>query len=187
MPNVQNNYGLGVNPDSSSSMAKMNGNGSLGQVYNFSACGLNYCEASIMTATRANPPGPGLPASLNMTGLCGGFNLVQAYLWWSESSSNNAATATITNPGGGTATYSAVLSGSSIGKCWPAASTRVFRADVTGSITTNGNYTVNISSGGNDVDGVTLFIIYTDPTATYQGTLLIDDLNCAFFSINLQK
>ena len=65
--------------------------------------------------------------------------------------------------------------GSGGSKCWPAASSRVFRDDVTASITTNGAYVINISSGGADVDGITLFIIYTDPTATYQGSLVIDD------------
>ncbi|HIA37317.1 MAG TPA: hypothetical protein EYN89_11450, partial [Flavobacteriales bacterium] len=176
LPSIQYNQGASVNPDSSSSMAKMNGNGFLGQIYNSSSCGLNYCTASMMTATRyTSSPGPGLPSNLNISCLPTCYNLVKAYLWWSESSQNNFATCTITEPLGGTATYPTTLAGSSGHKCWAQGGTRVFRADVTAAITTNGNYTINISSGGWAVDGVTLFIIYNDPTATYQGTLVIDD------------
>src|SRR4030095_10433569 len=43
-------------------------------------------------------------------------------------------------------------------------------------ITTSGNYVINIT--GNtvwEIDGVTLIVIYRDPFATYQGTLVIHD------------
>ena len=152
------------------------GNGSLGQIYNNSACGLNYCQATLMTATRYTPsPGAGFPASLNISCLPACYNLEVAYLWWSESSTNNTATATVVNPSGGSSAIAAVHAGSGASKCWGLGGTQVFRADVTSTITGNGNYDITISSGGANVDGVTLFIIYTDPTATYQGSLIIHD------------
>ncbi len=176
LPIYQYNQGATITPDSIGAMAKMDGNGFLGQMYNYSACGLNYCAAALMTATRYSPsPGPGFPSSVNISCLPACFNLIQAYVWWSESSTNNAATCTVTEPLGNTAGYAANLIGTGPDKCWSVGGTRVFRADVTASVTGNGNYTINISSGGGPVDGFTLFIIYSDPTATYQGTLVIAD------------
>jgi len=155
---------------------KKDGDGSLGPVYNNTACGLNYCQASLMTSTRyTSNPGAGFPATLSISCLPTCYTILQAYLWWSESSTNNTATATVTEPGGASSSYAANLSGSGADKCWSAGGTRVFRADVTASITTNGNYIISISSGSGPVDGITLFIIYTDPTATYQGSLVIND------------
>ncbi|MFH1321906.1 MAG: PKD domain-containing protein [Bacteroidota bacterium] len=152
-----------------------NGSGSLGQIYNNSACGLNYCQASVMTATRYSSPGTGLPTTVNISCLPAGFNTLQAYLWWSESSSNSSATATVTNPLSGTSSYSAAWAGSGADKCWSMGGTQVFRANVTSSVSGNGNYVINISSGGSAIDGITLLIIYTDPNVTWQGSLIIND------------
>jgi len=178
-------YGLCTNPPVQNYDAKGNslpelldGNGFLGQIYNNSACGLNYCQASLMTATRYSPsPGQGFPATLNISCLPPCFNVLAAYIWWTESSGNNSATATVTNPLGNTGSYAANLSGTGIDKCWGQPGSRSFRADVTASISGNGSYVISISSGGWAVDGITLFIIYTDPTATYQGSLIIHDGN----------
>ena len=63
-PAVIYDQGRAIGQDS---LAFKDGNGSLGQIYNQSACGLNYCAAEMMIATRYTPgPGPGFPSSLNI-------------------------------------------------------------------------------------------------------------------------
>ena len=64
-PAVVYDQGRAIGQDS---LALKNGNGFLGQIYNQSACGLNYCAADMMIATRYSPgPGPGFPSSLNIS------------------------------------------------------------------------------------------------------------------------
>ena len=53
--------------------------------------------------------------------------------------------------------------------------TENYRGDVTASVTGNGAYTFTSAIGANGVDGVTLMVIYSDPNATYQGTIQIND------------
>lgn len=160
------------------------GDGSLGQIYNQSLCGLNYTSASTMVTDRYTPaPGVGLPATLPITlPPCvgpNGLNILQAYVWWIvsyDAASSLTPTLFITNPDSDTDTFSTVLSGTAGPKCWGEIGTRLFRADVTSNISGSGNYVINIT--GNtvwEIDGVTLLIIYRDPFATYQGNLIIHD------------
>lgn len=152
------------------------GNGTLGQIYSNSACGLNYVQASQKVTTRyATPPGSGLPVTLNITGIPTCFQIEQAYLWWIFAGTSNSATATVTNPLGSSQTYNATLAGSGPAKCWSEGGTRLFRADVTNLISGNGNYTINLNTSVWGTDGVTLFIIYRDLSATYTGNLYIND------------
>jgi gliding motility-associated-like protein len=64
-------------------------------------------------------------------------------------------------------------------KCWGEAGTVVYRANVTANISGNGNYVITNIAGlvnsTNEVDGITLFIIYKDNSVTYQGSLIIWD------------
>jgi hypothetical protein len=86
---------------------------------------------------------------------------------------------------GGVFTYTASLVGTSGPKCWGEIGTRTFRADVTSSINTNGNYTMNITGNPvSEIDGATFVIIYHDPSATYQGTMVIND-GCFTFANGL--
>jgi gliding motility-associated-like protein len=156
-------------------LSPQNGNGSLGQIYNNSACGLNYVQSSVMIATRYFPPGVGSPATLNISGMPCNKTVDKAYVWWTTSGFTSSATITVTNPSGVPTTYTATLAGSGPAKCWSEIGTYTFRADVTSCITGNGNYTVNVSTGGYDTDGATLMIIYRDLSATYYGTLVIND------------
>jgi hypothetical protein len=68
--------------------------------------------------------------------------------------------------------------GQSPDKCWGYTGTYTYRADVTALISGNGNYLVSgipVSPAANDADGATLFIIYSDPTQNYTGSIVIAD------------
>jgi gliding motility-associated-like protein len=159
--------GASCNPGGNSTM---NGNGTLGMSYNNTACGLNYVQASNMTTTRyTTTPGTGFPTTLNISGIPNCASIVQAYVWWG--CSNSGVDASFTFNG---APLTGALIGSGPHKCWSLGGTENYRADVTASVTGNGAYTFS-SPIGNGVDGVTLMIIYTDPNATYQGTIQIND------------
>ena len=167
------------------------GNNTLGQVYNNTQCGLNYIITSKMITTRYTgpPTGSGLPAVLNMTmSPCigtNGANILKAYIWWGvsyTSGSSTTPTITVTNPIGGVFSYTGTLVGTSGSKCWGELGTRTFRADVTTSINTGGNYTINISGNtAYEIDGATFVIIYKNPSASYVGTMVIND-GCQTFA-----
>jgi gliding motility-associated-like protein len=146
------------------------GSGTLGVSYSNTACGLNYVQASVMTTTRYTPtPGTGYPTTLTISGIpvCG--NIEKAFLWWAGGGTANDANFTFDgNPLVGTRV------GNHGSKCWASGGTESYRADVTTAVTGNGAYTFS-SPLGNDMDGVTLMIIYTDPTVNYEGTIQISD------------
>lgn len=152
-----------------------NGSGSLGQIYNNTECGLNYVQSSVMLTTRYSPPGVGLPATLNVSSVPCNSQIVKAYIWWTTSGASTIGSVTLTNPLGIPLVYPGTLAGSGPAKCWGEVGTRTFRADVTASITGNGNYTFNITNGASETDGATLMIIYRDLSATYKGSLIIND------------
>ncbi len=178
----------GKNPSS------LNGSGSLGLTYQNSACGLNYVQTSQLIQTRSaaqatpfNANGTGLPTTLAISGIPPCATIVRAYVWYLVSylSTQQASSVVITNPVPATSTYPATNIGNDQDKCWGEAGTVNYRADVTAAITGNGNYGINITgitgTGGNffnwydQIDGLTLMIIYQDNAASYQGSLVIWD------------
>jgi len=180
----KNNSSLGTTAHPT--VVPMNGNGSLGQTYNNSACGLNYVQASVLVETRSaaagfNANGTGLPTTLGINGLPPSYTIVQAYVWYVvsyQSGTVPVTTVNITNPFSISAIVPATNIGQDQNKCWGETGTVVYRADVTSNISGNGNYTIDISGLSNpnwETDGVTLFIIYRDLTATYQGSFVIWD------------
>ena len=174
-----------------------NGNASLGQTYNNTACGLNYVTSSAKITTRysnwINPPlglGTGFPCALPaISGIPSCYVVDKAYIYWIESYESGASTTptlNLTNPSSVTANYSGTLIGTDVAKCWTSEGeigTYAFRADVTAAITgaANGTYTINSITGSAgeqtdwEIDGATLIIIYKDPSAVYKGSLIIDD------------
>lgn len=182
---------------SSKNPSPLDGSTFLGQTYNNSACGLNYVQASVMVQTRTaafnfNSNGTGLPTTLSVSGIPAGANILKAYVWYFVSyiaANPPTSGVDLTNPLSATTSFPAVKIGQDQSKCWGETGTANYRADVTASITGNGNYGLNITgitgSGGNfpnwydQIDGVTLFIIYKDmsASATYQGSLVIWDGN----------
>lgn len=172
-------------------LTPFNGNATLGNTYSKSACGLNVITETILTTTRysnlePNTPciGTGFPASLNVSGLPACHSIDKAYIYSIVSymaGSSTAPVAIVTNPNNITTNYTSELIGEDKHKCYQTVGeigTRVFRTDVTSSISGNGNYTFNYTGfidPAFEVDGITLIIIYKDPSATYNGNFVIDD------------
>jgi PKD repeat protein len=72
--------------------------------------------------------------------------------------------------------------GGDVDKCWGYAGVYSYRADITATISGNGNYLISglpvdpgAANHDNDVDGATMMVIWMDATAGYQGTIVIWD------------
>ncbi len=155
------------------------GNGVLGFLYDSTACGLNYTQASVKLGQRFPNPGVLQPASFPITGIPFCAQIDKAWLWCAGSGNGVSITATVTNPVGTTANFPMTMIGQDQDMCWGYAGSFAYRVDVTSIISGNGNYMISglptLPTPGNDMDGATLFIIYKDPTATYTGSIHIDD------------
>ncbi len=138
----------------------------------------------MITTRYTSGPGSGLPSVFPVTNVppcsnSSAANIIKVYAWWGisyQTGSSTTPTISITNPNAQVFNYVATMAGQSGPKCWGEQGTRTFRADVTTCYVGNGNYTVNIT--GNtvwEIDGITIVIIYRDPAALYEGTLLIND------------
>ncbi|MEW6248964.1 MAG: SprB repeat-containing protein, partial [Nitrospirota bacterium] len=156
-------------------------------------CGLSYVRASKKITTRyATPAGSGVPTSLSISGMPPCFQVVKAYVWIIASTSGTPWL-TITNPlGSSLSNLAPAANFTGPSKCWGESGTIVTRWDVTSIISGNGNYNVNITNITNPnwaVDGITLMIIYKDPTATFQGNIILADGNNTYaggtFNYNL--
>jgi gliding motility-associated-like protein len=169
-------------------MPPKNGDGVLGHLYNQTKCGLNYVEVSRVLGQRFFPVGNPQPTTLPISfSPCGsnstlGTNVEKAYVWCTTSGNGASFSITVTNPEGATQTFPATLIGSGPDKCWNYTGAYTYRAEITSIISQSGNYIfsgfpTSGNSMGNDVDGMTAIIIYTDPDVTYQGTVVIDDGN----------
>jgi hypothetical protein len=152
------------------------------EVFNRSDCGLNFVQQGIKVTTRTDSgdlPGNLMPVTIQIIGMpfdC--FEIEAAYVWWIvsyQAGSPEHPTVTISNPSSSTFTYNAVLTGFGDNKCWSEQGTRGFRADVTPAITGNGTYMLSVSTNQWETDGLTLFIVYKDFNAKYQGHLIIND------------
>ena len=165
-------------------------NGGLNQSYLVqNVCGLNYTQATILTETRTqtiscNLWGTGFPTTLAISGLpnlaCG--SIVKAYLYYGctyTEATPPSTSATVTNPASGTYTIASVLAGTTGDDiCWVGNGSVTYRTDITSIISGNGNYIVNLNGFANpdyEVDGVTLVIVYSDPSATYSGSMALWD------------
>ncbi len=166
-----------------------NGNASLGQSYNNSACGLNYVHADKLIETRYNqystsvPPtlGSGLPTNISVIGIPATAIIDKAHAYYIVAYTETVVPTTnflITNPNSVSSTIPAATIGTDAPKCWSETGTAVYRADITAAISGNGNYFVNVTGLVNpdwEVDGISLVIIYKDLFATYQGSFTIWD------------
>lgn len=164
-------------PGGNASLVPLDGSGTLGQTYTLTKCGLNYVTSSNKLGQRFSPPGVLQPATFPVSGLPNCAIIEKAFLYTDASGVGTAITASITDPNSVTQTFPMTLIGSCGDKCWGYAGTYSYRADVTSIISTNGNYVISglPVSQPDDVDGATLFIIYSDPTLTYQGDIVIWD------------
>jgi len=151
-------------------------------VLNLEKCGLNYAKASILLGKKMavyGLPYYGVdqPAPMNITGIVPGAKIEKAYVWWDLTGTDSTGQVIIKNPGMVTDTFAGTLIGRG-NRCWGPSS--AFRADVTSIIQSNGTYTISGLPTDttfllNDVNGATLFIIYSDSLANFAGHIKIDD------------
>lgn len=179
----------GQNPYGNSSVARsgdpntpQDGNASIGPTYQFSACGLNYTTASQKIGQRVSPPGVPQPATFAIAGIPATAVIQKAYVWTEGSGNGVAITINLTNPFAVSSNFNMTLIGTDQDKCWGFQSTTSYRADVTSLVVGNGNYTISglptspsSSSASNDMDGATMMVIWSDPTANFQGDIVIWD------------
>ncbi len=156
------------------------GNGTLGNIYNNTACGLDYVSGFVKTGLRNPVGGTAQPAAIVISGIPGSATVIKAYLWTGGPSNGLNVTATLTNPLSQTNNFTMTQIGQGPDACWAYAGTYHHRADVTSAISGNGTYFVsglptNPPTVGVDMNGATLLIIYSDPSQLFQGTLIIND------------
>ncbi len=156
-----------------------NGNGTLGVIYNQTSCGLNFSTASQRLGQRFTPIGVAQPAPFVISGIPTCAIIEKAYLWAEGSGDGAAQTATVNGPFG-SANYPMAIVGQGPDKCWSYAGSYTYRADVTPTVGGNGTYNIsgiltNPPTSGNDMDGATLMVVWSDPTQTYRGTIIIAD------------
>ncbi len=156
------------------------GTGTLGNIYTESKCGLNFLQVSNRIGQRFTPAGVPQPAPFAVSGLQTCDSIEKAYLWVEGSGTGAPQTATIQPPTGPAQNFPMTVVGTGPDKCWGYAGSVTYRADVTSVINGNGTYDISglftsTTTPGEDMDGATLIIIYSDKLATYQGTLVIDD------------
>jgi hypothetical protein len=169
-------YSTAANP-----YTPLNGNRVLGPVYQASKCGLNYTTATQRLGQRFSPVGVPQPATFSIAGIPAGAVIERAYVW-SDASGNGAPfNITVVNPIASSFTIASALVGSDVDKCWGYPGSHTYRADVTSTISGNGNYTLSgfptsVSSGGtNDIDGATMMVIWSVPSAAFAGDIIIWD------------
>jgi gliding motility-associated-like protein len=165
---------------SSDPMHPQDGTGTLGNIYNVSKCGLNYIQVSQRLGQRFTPQGVPQPAPFVVNGLGQCDSIEKAFLWVEGSGTGAPQTVTITPPSGPAQNFPMTVAGTGPDKCWGYAGSVTYRADVTSVINGNGTYNLSnvftsTTNPGEDMDGATLIIIYSDHLATYQGTMIIDD------------
>ncbi len=164
-------------------LSVFNGSQTIATSYTYSACGLNYVQASNPLYGRAGNNftlSVAQPASFNVTGLPLCAVIEKAFLYVGTSGTGTGFSASITDPGGGNSLFPMTVIGSGPDKNWGYAGSYTYRADVTPIISGNGNYIISgIPTGTNpatdDANGATLFIIYSDRTQTYTGNIVIAD------------
>ncbi|MCC7017835.1 MAG: hypothetical protein IT564_11600, partial [Rhodospirillales bacterium] len=171
---------LTSNPKGGGNNQTMNGNGTIATSYFASACGLNYVLGSVKTGKRYTPAAANQPVAISIAGIPACKTILKAFLYVGGSGNGIAFNTTMTNPAASSSVFPMTPIGNHTDKCWGYTGTYNYRADVTALITGNGNYNVSgiptsITTPGNDMDGASLVIIYTDPTQNYTGHILIGD------------
>lgn len=176
-----------INNSKGGSKTVFNGNEAIATSYTATACGLNYVSASLNLNQRNFPNGIGVgalqPASFSVSGIptCG--KIFKAFLYTSCESGSIAPVinASITNPLSTNSVFPMSVIGTGNTKCWGAfgfTDSHSYRADITSIISGNGTYSLSglpVFPSPTDVNGASLFIIYTDETQNYTGSIVIAD------------
>jgi gliding motility-associated-like protein len=163
-----------------SNLSVFNGNNTIATSYTQTACGLNYTQASHPLYQRGFSFALGIlqPAAYAISGIPPCATILKAFLYVGTSGNGVAINANLTNPVASSSVFPMTMIGQSPDKCWGYTGTYTYRADVTALISGNGNYQLSgipVSPSANDADGATLFIIYSDPTQNYTGSIVIAD------------
>ncbi|MBL7910474.1 MAG: gliding motility-associated C-terminal domain-containing protein [Bacteroidia bacterium] len=160
----------------------LDGNGVMATSYTQTACGLNFVQVSNPLYKRGFSFQVGLnqPAAFAIAGIPVGAVIQKAFLYVGASGNLGLFNTSITNPLSTTASFSMTQIGQHSDKCWGYSGTYNYRGDVTSIIAGNGNYIISgipvmPQTPPKDADGATLFIIYTDPTQNYTGSIIIGD------------
>ncbi|MBA4850471.1 3-coathanger stack domain-containing protein [Emticicia sp. BO119] len=151
-------------------------NEALSQAFSLTKCGLNYTTISKKLAKRYNLNGFTQPTAFDIA-LPSTAKIERVFIWADASGNGALQKVSLTTPDGYLYTQKMKLVGSAADKCWSYSGSYTYRADITPYIKGTGTYFVSgLSTGSeNDIDGATIFVLYTDSTATYQGTITIDD------------
>lgn len=160
-----------------------NGNATIATSYTNTACGLNYTSGSVKLGRRGSINGVIQPAAISIAGIPNCATILKAFLYADASGNGIAVNATVVNPASASAAFPMTMIGQDVDKCWSSLGyvrTHSYRADITSAITGNGNYSVSglpvsTSSPGNDVDGASIVVIYSDPAQNYTGSIVIAD------------
>jgi len=140
---------------SGNTLSPQNGNGTLGTIFDSTACGLQFVTASQNA------------------------NIIKAFLWTNGSGTGAAQTATISGPMG-VQSFPMPIVGMDQDFCWVYPAAYTYRADVTAAIAGDGTYNIsglltNPPTANNDMNGAMLMIIFNDPTATFEGRIILAD------------
>jgi hypothetical protein len=171
--------------------ALQNGNSTIATSYTATACGLNWVQGSVVLEQKSDsagltspPMGSVQPAVISISGIPIGATIVKAFLYADASGNGIAVNASLTNPASVNAIVPMTIIGQDVDKCWSSlgySASYSYRADVTSSISGNGNYLLSgmpvfpSSLGPNDIDGATLFIVYSISGANYTGSIVLAD------------
>ncbi len=155
----------------------------LGATYSISDCGVNYTTASQKLGMRLsllNAPSTVQPATFAISGIPASAVIQKAYVWCEGSGTGIPITLNVTNPLANSSPFPMTMIGQDVDKCWGYTGTFTYRVDVTSLISGNGNYTIsgfptNPPTPGDDIDGATMMVIWSDPTQTWQGDIVIWD------------
>ncbi|MGZ4087340.1 MAG: hypothetical protein ACXVPD_07755, partial [Bacteroidia bacterium] len=160
-----------------SSNTVQNGNATCVTSYSTTACGLGYVTGSVRLGQRGSIAGVAQPAAITISGIPACAVIVKAFLYGDASGNGIAVTSTVKNPALVTGSYPMTIIGSDVDKCWGYSGSYSYRADITPAVSGNGNYMVSgLPTGSpNDFDGASIVIIYSDPTQSYTGHMVIAD------------
>jgi hypothetical protein len=166
-----------INSNRSNPLSVQNGTQTLNTSYTSTACGLNYTQGSVKLGQRGTIGGAVQPATVSVTGIPASATIIKAFLYADASGTGIAINATLVNPLLASNVFSMSIIGLGPDKCWSYGASYSYRADITSAISGNGTYTLSgLPTGSpNDVDGATILVIYSDPSQSYTGHIVIGD------------
>ncbi len=155
-------------------------------------CGLEFTVGSTKVTTRDSNSqqkqyyikGSGLPTIVNISGIPNNcINIEKAYLWFSYSlpmkQSPKPFNVQVINPSFNEIYKPSVICGRGAngeGTGWSNDSKIHHRLDITEIISGNGDYKINVNNADADfLDGMSIMVIYSDLTASFQGHLVINE------------